>query len=298
MIYLPNDERFCWKVASGALGYDGYGWWWDKPFFWTGLLQPELFVVTTKSLTRYPKKGNLRWHDIFGFGCVRRIKNGWVNAVGLTNPGIEWWCKKIGPKVSRKKIKLIVSIVGDTEELAEMADMLNQFDIVAIEVNVSCPNTGEMPTTTQIIEGVHAVRQRSRHPVIFKGSVAQDLLSIAPELRGIASAFELNSVPWHLLYSEEPNPLARFKGGGVSGKPAQDRNWPMLRTIAEEHWLPVIGGSVMRYEDIPYLFDTIGVDAISFGSIHMPSLRDPSSWLNPIKPTRFVRRYEKENPNL
>jgi len=292
MIDLPNRVSFRWKIASGALGYDGKGWWWDHPYRWFGLLKPELFLGTTKSLTRYPRKGNLRWHHMFGFGCVQQIKKGWVNAVGLSNPGIEYWCKKVGPKVSRDRLNLAVSIVGTVEELAEMTDMLNQFDIAAIEVNVSCPNTGDMPTLDQVVEGVCAVRQRSKHPIIFKGSVVQDIFAIAKEISGMVSAIELNSVPWNMVLMNR-NPVQRFNGGGVSGEIAQAVSWPILTELVGMKILPVIGSHVAHYSDVPFLFDRVGVQAISFGVIHIPNMWRPRTWLNPIKPTLYIRRFEE-----
>ncbi|MBU2579076.1 hypothetical protein KKA09_03090 [Patescibacteria group bacterium] len=40
-----------------------------------------------------------------------------------------------------KKIPLVASIFGEPEELAEMAGILNGFDLAGLEINASCPNT-------------------------------------------------------------------------------------------------------------------------------------------------------------
>jgi len=147
-IKLSNGHVFTYLVASGALKYDGSGWWFEKYFMrffnlWNGLIDPRLFTVIGKSITREPKKGNLKWTDMFGFGCVRHIKDGVVNAVGLTNPGFDWWMKDVAPRVKSLPWKLIMSLYGTPEELAQMAKVLEESKcgIVAIEVNVSCPNT-------------------------------------------------------------------------------------------------------------------------------------------------------------
>lgn len=101
MIRFSNGHAFEYMTASGALGFDGKGWPWEQPFRWTGLLKPSLFTSVIKTLTPGPIRGNLQWHN--PTRCLRPIPHGVVNAVGLGNPGIDWWCKKIGPSVDSKK---------------------------------------------------------------------------------------------------------------------------------------------------------------------------------------------------
>ena len=120
MIRLSNGHTFSYIAASGALAYDGSGWPWEYPLRWMGLVDPRLFTVVTKTLTYLPRKGNLLWYA--PWRCVRLVKEGTVNAIGLTNPGFRWWCKRIGPRVDRSNIPIIVSIRSENcEELAEMA---------------------------------------------------------------------------------------------------------------------------------------------------------------------------------
>jgi dihydroorotate dehydrogenase len=114
--------------------------------------------------------------------------------VGLTNPGIEWWCRDVGPKLNFQKFPIAGSIFGDEKELVEMAEMLNHFDLVALEVNVSCPNDEHpMAVAEKVVKSVKAVKRASRHPIIVKVSVDQDYLAIARGLVGVAEAISLNS---------------------------------------------------------------------------------------------------------
>jgi len=291
MIKLSNGHSFEYMVASGALAFDGKGWPWERPFVWLGLIKPELFTVVIKSVTRQPRRGNLRWWK--PWDCVRFIPGGSVNKVGLTNQGIEWWCKKIGPRLDFKKVSLVGSIFGETErELVESAIMFNQFNFVALEVNVSCPNTDHpLEAAGKVIACVKAVKKVSRHPVIIKVSVDQDYLAIARGLEGVAEAISLNSVPWKTAFPNgERSPLwkleARVKGGGggVSGKPAQQFNWPAVAELAKQKSLPVIGPSVMEFEDLARV-RRLGALAVSFGAIHLR---------NPCKPTTIVEKEKKD----
>ncbi|MBX4210677.1 hypothetical protein KW783_01770 [Candidatus Parcubacteria bacterium] len=297
VITLSNGHQFEFMVASGALAFDGYGWPWERPLAWAGLIKPHLFTVVIKSLTLKPRRGNLRWWK--PWSCVRLLPNGSaVNKVGLTNPGIDWWCKKIGPKVDQKKLALVGSIFGDTDELVECAKCLNDYDLVGLELNPSCPNTGhDFETTDAIVRGGEAVKKVSRHPIIVKLSVAQNYMETAKYLQGIAEAISLNSVPWEIVFPPDrtcvKNPLHRLVkkvgggGGGVSGKLAQRHNWKAV----EDLWMysiPVIAPSIMEYEDIPRT-KVLGAQAWSFGAIHLRT---------PWKPTSIVERYRAERSKI
>lgn len=280
MISLSNGHRFEYMAASGALAFDGRGWPWERPLQWLGLLDPRLFTIVIKSLTRHPRRGNLRWtHPL---GCVRCVPRGTVNAVGLTNPGIDWWCKTIGPRVAKSGLHLVGSITGDDPgELEAMARALDAFPLVGLELNASCPNSAAemLSSTALVIAAARRVQATTRHPLFLKLSVVHDYVAIAKALEGCVEALAINSVPWRLVYGNQPSPLTRLGGGGVSGGAAQSFTWPMVQQLATATTIPVIGPSVWEYADIARLRH-LGARAISFGSIF---LRYP--W----RPTRFVR---------
>lgn len=293
MITLSNGHVFQYMVASGALAFDGYGWPWERPLVAVGLIKPELFTVVIKTLTRNPRKGNLKvWRP---WSCVRLLDgNSAVNKVGLTNPGIDWWREKIGPHVDRRKLALVGSIFGDRKELVEMARILNNFDLVGLEINASCPNTGHpMGDVQMVVDDVRAVKDVSHHPIIIKLSVAQDYCEIVSQLEGIAEGVALNSVPWEIVYAAPNGKLLKRSplwplekkvgggGGGVSGKQAQKYNWLAVNQLAVQvHAMDVIAPSIMEIEDIDRV-KILGARAVSFGSIHMRT---------PCKPTEFVER--------
>jgi dihydroorotate dehydrogenase len=286
MITLSNGHAFEYMVASGALAFDGRGWPWERPLVWAGLIEPQLFTTVIKTLTRRPRAGNLRWWR--PWSSVRLIPGGAVNKIGLTNPGIDWWCRHVGPKVRIGRQALVGSIFGDLNELVEMAEMLNRYDLVALEVNPSCPNTGhDLQTAETTIASVRAVHEISRFPIIVKVSVDQKYLEIARGLEGTAEAVALNSVPYKTVFPYKlRGPLHRLEaqvgggGGGVSGRPAQKHNWAAVEALARRGSLPVIGPSVMKYSDLAEI-RRLGASAISFGAIHLRT---------PWAPTSIVRK--------
>lgn len=284
MIALSNGHSFEYMAASGALAFDGSGWSWEKPLRYIGLFDPTAFTVVIKTLTRQPRKGNLRWYN--PFGCIRLLPEGMINAVGLTNPGIEWWCRNVGPRADSTRVPLVGSILGEPDELTVMARMLNDFNLVGLEINASCPNIddGLLANVVKVVEECHAVKAVSRFPIILKLSVAHEVERIVSEIGNIVEAFSINSVPWRVVFPNQRSPLEHLGGGGVSGKIAQPYTWGLVAKLVGISSFPVIGPSVWDFEDIAALRN-LGAQAISFGAVF---LRYP--W----RPMLFVRKDQKE----
>lgn len=290
MITLSNKHSFEFMAASGALAFDGRGWLWEQPLRWAGLLKPELFTIVTKSLTLNPRRGNLRWWN--PLRCVRLIRGGTVNAVGLTNPGVEEWVGDIYPRVAEATAKqgwsFVASIAGeDLQEYMEMAIRLKDcLGLKALEINASCPNSpSALAQNSQVvIDTAKALKYVAPWPLILKLSYTHDYVKIAKALEGVVEAISINSVPWPVTFPKKKSPLAKFGGGGVSGQAAQTFTWKIVRDLVRETSTPVIGAGVWEYGDIAKLF-SMGAKAIAFGSIF---LRYP--W----KPTRFVQKWRAQ----
>jgi dihydroorotate dehydrogenase len=213
-------------TASGAMRYDGKGWPWEQPLKLCRLLDIHLFTHFMKTVTLYPRQGNFRWWK--PWDCVRPIWNnyeivGAVNAFGLTNPGFMWWARKIGQKVDSSKVELAGSIFGDPLDIERMAKGMNDFDIVALELNASCPNTQDdtLSNTKKIIKSCEVAKANSHHPIILKLSVVHDIRTIIPAVEGMIEAISINSVPWKIAFPNLTSPLAKYGSGGVSGKVVQ-----------------------------------------------------------------------------
>lgn len=283
MITLSNGHSFEYATASGALAFDGRGWFWEKPLVWLGSIQPELFTVITKTTTFQPRKGNLRlWCP---WRCIRPIPGGTVNAVGLTNMGFESWLKNIGLKIRRQEQAIIASVNQEDNLgcMTHMARSLNRCELVGVELNISCPNNqyGENLAKFEYdaVRACETLKRECDHPLLVKLSIVHSM-GFAKRLAKFAEAFDINSVSWKTVFPNIPSPLAKLGGGGVSGKAAQPHAWPYLSELKSNTPVPVIGCSVWEYGDIAKL-RKLGADAISFGAIHIP---------HPTWPTKFVRR--------
>lgn len=271
MITFFNGHRFDLVVASGALGFDGKGWWWERWLYWLGLIDPHQFTIITKTVTLAPRKGNLSlWCP---WRCVRLIPGGAVNAVSLTNEGFGHWKSVHYPTIVRDNYKAVISVAPANEEEAIRFGVLvsELHHLVGVEVNVSCPNVAHDRNAEHTVKVVKALRDNCSLPVVVKLSCQDDYLSICKELDGYVDALDLiNTISWSSLYSA-PSPLARYSlEGGVSGLPiARAATFALINVKKAGIKTPVIsGGGVMDYEEVLHRF-RLGADAVALGSIHL-----------------------------
>jgi dihydroorotate dehydrogenase (NAD+) catalytic subunit len=94
----------------------------------------RLGAVVVKSLAAFPWEGNPPPR-------VREAAAGMVNSVGLQGPGVEAWLADDLPGLRAAGARVVASIWGRTvEDYGEAAAMLAGAEVVAVEVNLSCPN--------------------------------------------------------------------------------------------------------------------------------------------------------------
>lgn len=284
MITLSNGHKLEYVAASGALAYNGRGWWWEQILRIFGLFETRLFTAFTKTLTFTPERGNLRWY--WAFGCIRFITGGVVNAVALTNPGYKWWCRHVGPTLDRRIQPVAVSITGNNlDQIKKMAIAVSRFDIVAIEFDADCPNADfSLDENTEFsIDACYAIKSVSDKPLILKVSNRQKYLTILKQTMGLLAAVSINGVRWMDIFKYRRSPLRHHGGGAVSGQAAQVVTWDMVRRISKLKIVPVIGPSVWDYGDLQRVREN-GAQAISFGSVFL---------CFPWRPTLYVRRDKK-----
>ncbi len=96
----------------------------------------SLGAVVVKSVSAKPWDGNPapRLHPVAG---------GMLNSVGLQNPGIDVWREAELPALTERGARVVASIWGfSVEDYKQAADALSACgpEVVAVEVNLSCPN--------------------------------------------------------------------------------------------------------------------------------------------------------------
>jgi dihydroorotate dehydrogenase (NAD+) catalytic subunit len=285
MIRFKNGHELTFACASGALAFDGRGWWWEQPLRWLGLLDPTAFTVVAKTVTYRPKPGNLSmWHP---WTCVRPVGKGLpglVNAVGLTNPGISRWVSRDYPAAKRQGYKIAASVKPETcDEAAAMADMLRPLDLAYVEANLSCPNVANDQNSAG---NVLANLQGCGHPVVLKLAQNQCTPAFVTGVDEHVDAYHaINTIPWGDLY-QDPSPIEKYRHkqkGGVSGAYIIEQAVAAVKVIRQTTDKPVIGGGGIFTVEDALRFEWAGAKAFSLGTCFT---------YYPWRPNRIVRAYQ------
>ena len=223
-------------------------------------------AVVTKSLSKEPWEG-------YPNPTVVGVKTGYLNAVGLSNPGAPYFAKMIS---LNKTVPIIVSLVGSIPE--DFVFMIKQFENVKIlgyELNLSCPHVekvglevGDDPELVHKI--VKSVKSQSQVPVIAKvGLGSSDYLEtvrIACE-SGVDAITAINTVRAMAIDVETTRPILSHKIGGLSGSAIKPIAVRCVYEISSKFDVPVIGcGGVSGWEDA-IEFILAGASAIQIGSV-------------------------------
>jgi len=222
-------------------------------------------ALVTKSLSKEPWEG-------YANPTLIGVKTGYLNAVGLSNPGAPYFAKMIS---SNKTIPIIVSLVGSVEE--DFTFMIKQFENVQIlgyELNLSCPHVakvglevGDDPELVHKI--VKAVKSNSKVPIIAKvGLGSSDYLEtvrVACEA-GIDAITAINTVRAMAIDVETTRPILSNKIGGLSGPAIKPIAVRCVYEISSKFDIPIIGcGGVSSWEDAVE-FILAGSSAVQIGS--------------------------------
>ena len=223
-------------------------------------------AVVTKSLSKEPWEGYPN-PTIFSVG-----DGGWINAVGLSNPGAQNFAKMIEPN---KDVPIIVSLVGSIPEDFEF--MIKQFEncqVTAYELNLSCPHVakvglevGDDPELVKKI--VSAVKKTTNTPVIAKVGLGTthylDTVGTAIEA-GIDAITAINTVRAMAIDVETQRPILSNKFGGLSGTPIKPIAQRCVYEISSKYDIPIIGcGGVSTWEDAVEFF-LAGASSVQLGS--------------------------------
>ena len=223
-------------------------------------------AVVSKSLSKEPWDGYPN-PTIFG------VKGGgWINAVGLSNPGAPNFAKMIS---SNKDVPIIVSLVGSIPKDFEF--MIKQFDgisVLAFELNLSCPHVakvglevGDDPDLVKKI--VKTVKSKTDVPVIAKVGLGTtnylDTVGAACKA-GIDAITAINTLRAMAIDVETERPILSNKIGGLSGTPIKPVAVRCVYEISSQYDIPIIGcGGISSWDDAVE-FILAGASAVQIGS--------------------------------
>lgn len=257
-------------TASGTAGYgDEFAEFFDLA---------SIGAVVTKSLAAFAWDGNPppRLHP---------TPQGMINAVGLQGPGVASWLEHQVPALVRRRATIVCSIWGRTvEEYAAAAALLAAAPpaVVAVEVNLSCPNlsghgrTGMFAHDPALSAEVIAACASAGRPLWAKLSPNTDrLVEVAGAVAeaGAEAVTLVNTVLGMVYDPETLQPALGNGGGGVSGRAIHP---VAVRAVHDVHQalpeLPIVGvGGVASGWDAAELM-LAGAAAVQVGTA---SFADP-----------------------
>lgn len=271
-------------AASGCYGYGfDYNQWVD-PGDWG--------AIVVKGTTLRPRLGNPPPRLV-------ETPSGMLNAIGLQNPGIEYFLKQIRPRLPELGCPVIMNIAGETiVEYREVASLLDGVtEVSGIEVNISCPNVrcggisfGCDPVLVEQL--VSQVRAVYRGPLIVKLSLdAGNILAVADAAqRAGADALSLiNTIKGMVIDVHRRKPVLGNITGGLSGPALRPAAVRAVWDVAAAVCIPVIGmGGVLQVEDA-LQFILAGASAVAIGT---------ANFVNPVvarEITAGLQRYLTDN---
>lgn len=269
-------------TASGTFGYG--------PEFADFVPLEEIGGIIVKGTTLHPRQGN-------PYPRMAETPQGMLNCVGLQNKGVDYFCERIYPEVSKINTNIIVNVSGSSiDDYAECAARIDALEkIPAIELNISCPNVkqGGMAfgvTCDGAASVVRAVRERYHKTLIVK--LSPNVTSIADiakavEAEGADSVSLINTLMGMAIDIEKRRSLLSIGTGGLSGPAVKPVALRMVWQVAKAVKIPVVGlGGICNARDaIEFLM--AGATAIEIGTanfldpqVTIKVARGISDWLD------------------
>ena len=229
----------------------------------------KLGGIVVKGTTLNPRQGN-------PYPRMAETPSGMLNAVGLQNKGVEYFCSEIYPSIKDIDTHMIVNVSGSTvEDYMATAERIAELDkIPAIELNISCPNVKEGGmafgvTCAGAAEVVRAVRKVYPKTLIVKLSPnVTDITEIARavEAEGADSISMINTLLGRAIDVKSRKPILSTVTGGLSGPAVKPVALRMVWQTAKVVSIPIIGmGGISSCEDaIEFLL--AGASAVQVGT--------------------------------
>ncbi|MDO5759726.1 MAG: dihydroorotate dehydrogenase [Bacteroidota bacterium] len=270
-LFLQNPVM----TASGTFGYgEEY-----EDFMDISLLGG----IVVKGTTLERREGNK-------YPRLAETPSGMINAVGLQNKGIEYFCKNIYPRIKGKNKNTIVNVSGSSiEDYCKVADMVNQLeDIPAIELNISCPNVKQGGMSFGVDKNlafdlVSEIRKiYKKHLIVKLTPNVTNIIEIAQaiEKAGADSLSLINTVLAMAVDGEKQRAILSTITGGLSGPAIKPIALRCVWQVSHNVSIPVIGmGGIQNAMDA-IEFMLVGASAVEVGTTNF---QNPKVCLEIIK---------------
>ncbi|MGQ9513616.1 MAG: dihydroorotate dehydrogenase [Thermoproteota archaeon] len=223
--------------------------------------------VVTKSISLEPRTGypNPVLVEVEG--------EGYVNAVGLSNPGAQSFRDEL-KKYLPFPVPLVGSIFGyKPEEYGNVASILED-SVDAFELNISCPSVSdvdsEIGTNLEVVKSaIRNVKDVTSKPVFVKLSpnVTKIVdIGLAAEGAGADGVVAINTVSAMVVDADFGRPILSALKGGLSGKPIRTIALRCVYELGKALTIPIVGcGGVFNWMDALNMIVS-GASAVQIGT--------------------------------
>jgi len=229
-------------------------------------------AVVTKSVMLNPRSGRATPR-------MAETPSGMLNGIGLQGPGIDDFIQNDLSWLSQKGAKTIVSIAGNNvAEFGKVADKLRDIPgVIAIEVNISCPNVenrGQVFACDPYAAAdvINNVRRNVSASIPLFAKLSPDVTDIIEIAKSVVKAGAdglsvINTLLGMVIDTDTLRPLLSGKTGGLSGpaiRPVAVRCVYQIRKALPN--VPIIGMGGIRNGRDAIEFFAAGANAISVGT--------------------------------
>jgi dihydroorotate dehydrogenase (NAD+) catalytic subunit len=246
-------------LASGFLGI--------SMTLFRRLYKLNVGAIVSKSISTSPIEG-YRNPTI-----VSLDNSGYLNAVGLANPGADAFSEEIREK---NDLPILVSLVGSSDkDFPSLVKKFDRLNIIGYEINLSCPHVAKMGMDVgddpeMVYRIVKATKTHTTKPVFVKVGVGNvDVLSVASIAKdaGADGITAINTLRAMAIDIETGVPILSNKIGGLSGKPIKPLAIRCVYEITKRIEIPVIAcGGIFNWKDAVEAM-LAGASAVQLGSV-------------------------------
>jgi len=205
--------------------------------------------------------------------------SGMLNGIGLQGPGVSSFIENDLAWLNEKGVRTIVSIAGNNvEEFGKVADQLRDVaGVIAIEVNISCPNVENRGQVfacdpDSAADVIKMVRRNVSATMPIFAKLSPDVTDITTIAKSVVQAGAdglsvINTLLGMVIDHETLKPKLSGKTGGLSGpaiRPVAVRCVYQIRKALPK--IPIIGMGGIRNGRDALEFFAAGANAISVGT--------------------------------
>lgn len=216
--------------------------------------------ISLKGTTLKPRYGN-------PLPRIAECPSGLINSIGLQNPGVDKIISEEIPKLKKVYNDKVIANVGGhsvTDYVETVRKFNNVDEVVAIELNISCPNVTGGGMAFGVNEEVASnlvreVKKVSLKPIIVKLSPnVTDIVSMAKavEEAGADAISLINTLVGMRINLKTGQPIIAVKKGGYSGPGIFPVAIRMVYEVSHAVNIPVIGmgGVTTAYDVIEMMY--------------------------------------------